>query len=498
LPTKFPLSRIVLAAATVLTLVALGIAQTSHSPLPLSPLSSSVLMTQAVRQGKVHLTGAANSHTRVANVTCSPAPCVLPNVNVSESAVLANETPVIVSPTNPSWILSGANDYACPNVQGFYASSDGGSTWTRTCMNNLSGMSGEGDPGVGYDLRGNAYISGIDAAPSLVPGVIILESSTDNGQTWSAPRQAVPNMLGGLTDKPWMEIDTNRNSPFANSIYISVTQFDATQNNTQISVSHSSDGGNTWTNVLVGKLQIFPAVDTFTDLAIGEDGTVYLSWMHCVANGPTGDCGGTKATMMFSESKDGGNTWTAPRAIFSANLVPDPNACCFYGSLPNTFERMSNIPVIAVDNSNSGRAGNLFIAFYTWTGQQMRVYVARSLDGGTSWVAQPISIITNDQFFPWLNISNQGHVGVTWDDRRNDPANVNYESFASILGHVPGTYPMVFDLSANPSNPFNDGFGGFFIGDYTGNAWGGSTLYNTYTDTSTGIDQDFMGGVELH
>ena len=30
---------------------------------------------------------------------------------------------------------------------------------------------------------------------------------------------------GGLTDKPWMQIDTYPSSPTVNSMYISVTQF---------------------------------------------------------------------------------------------------------------------------------------------------------------------------------------------------------------------------------------------------------------------------------
>jgi hypothetical protein len=99
----------------------------------------------------------------------------------------------------------------------------------------------------------------------------------------------------------------------------------------------------------VDATQIFPNVDTFTDLAIGTDGAVYVSWMRCTANGPNGDCGDTTATFYFAKSTDGGNTWSAPTKIVSAHLAPDPNFCCFYGALPNTDERMSDIPVIAMN-----------------------------------------------------------------------------------------------------------------------------------------------------
>jgi len=164
----------------------------------------------------------------------------LPNVNVSQSAVLANEVPVVVNPRNPLQILSGANDYNCPNIQGFYASSDGGTTWTRTCLNSIAGDFGEGDPGVGYDLHNTAYISGIDANSGIV-----FEKSTNNGVTWSAPAVAVkPFFSGGLADKPWLQIDTYPASPHANALYISVTQFDSSSNS-QITVAHSNDGGGT-------------------------------------------------------------------------------------------------------------------------------------------------------------------------------------------------------------------------------------------------------------
>jgi len=35
---------------------------------------------------------------------------------------------------------------------------------------------------VGYDLKGNAYITGIDSTPT-----IIFQKSKNNGKTWSAP-----------------------------------------------------------------------------------------------------------------------------------------------------------------------------------------------------------------------------------------------------------------------------------------------------------------------
>ena len=130
----------------------------------------------------------------------------------------------------------------------------------------------------------------------------------------------------------------------------------------------------------------------------------------------------------------------------------------------------------------------------------MKVLVSVSTDHGTTWKVHTVapSTVTHDMFFPWINVSSHGNVGASWMDRRNDPANINYEAFSAVSTNGGTLFGPNLDLSAAPSNPFNDGFGGFFIGDYTGNAWAGSTLFVTYTDTTTGIDQDFLAGELTH
>src|SRR5262249_21026519 len=151
-----------------------------------------------------------------------------------------------------------------------------------------------------------------------------------------------------------LETDKNANSPFKNNIYISNTQFSTGATQEQISVTHSSDAGATWTTVLVDTPQNFPKVDQFSDLAVGADGTVYVSWLRCTANGAAGDCGGTNATVVICKSNDGGNTWSAPVTIATVKLTPDPQFCCFYGALPVTNTvRVSNIPVNAVSGSGA-------------------------------------------------------------------------------------------------------------------------------------------------
>lgn len=464
--------------------------------LQLKPYSGGLLMAQAIHSGSVKLTAHHSQGSSIGpDLYCNPAPCVMLNHQASEGGQPANETPIAANPNNGKELLTGANDYNCPNLQGFYASTNGGKTWNVTCMSTYANGFGEGDPGVGYDLQGNAYISGIEGG-TPDGSDIIFEKSSDGGTTWSAPAAAVPAFFsGGLTDKPWLWVDDNANSPHASALYISVTQFDSS-NNTTITVSHSNDGGNTWTTVPVDSTQLYPTIDQFSDIVTAKDGTVYTTWMRCVANGPSGDCGGTTASMMMSKSTDGGNTWSTPAVIATTNLAPD-NCGAFYGCLPNTFERVSNIPVIGSDNSSGKHAGNLYTVYYNWTGTYMQVVVVTSTDGGATWgspVAVAPSTDTHDQFFPWLSVSNSGVVGVTWLDRRNDPNNVNYQAFSatSMSGGKGFTDSFITHVQ---SNPFNDGFGGGFMGDYSGNVWAGNHLYASWSDTRNGTDcQDEVGG----
>jgi hypothetical protein len=459
-----------------------------------SPLSGSVLVAEALRAGRFRVPYIYRPQVNPFALTCSPVPCTTPNVQASGGGSPVNETPIASNPKRPSHLLTGGNDYNCPNIQGFYASSNKGSTWNHTCLGSIPGGSGDGDPIVGYDLHNTAFIGGIDATGST--SAIVLEKSTNNGATWSAPASVVTGIAPyTFVDKPWMQIDDSPTSQWPSFIYISTTEFDPSSN-TLIAVAHSTDGGATFTNVGVDSV-VYPIIDQFSDLAVGKDGTLYLTWMRCSATGPSGDCGGTTSMIMFSKSLDFGGTWTAPVVIASANLAPD-SCGAFYGCLPNTSERVSNVPAVDIDKTTGPFSNRLYVSMYNWTGNKMQVLVSKSNNGGVSWgPPKHISVISQDQFFPWLSTSENGVVGVTWLDRRLDPSNINYDSFASASANGGASYSPAVRVSTASSDPFNDGFGGSFMGDYTGNIWSESTVFASWTDTRSLIAQDEVGGYKI-
>jgi hypothetical protein len=202
--------------------------------------------------------------------------------------------------------------------------------------------------------------------------------------------------------------------------------------------------------------------------------------------------------MLISRSTDGGDTWSNASLIHRVELAP--GACGVFGCLPNTNEPVNDYPVIAIDNSSGRDSGRLYVADYTYAAH-MEVEFALSRDGGLSW-SRPVGVAgpsaTHDQFFPWLNVSNDGVVGVTWMDRRNDPLNVSYEEFGAVSTDGGKTFSTNYQLAPQPSNPDNDGLGGIFMGDYSGNAWSGEKLYATWTDTSDGqTARAVVGGLEV-
>jgi hypothetical protein len=464
---------------------------------------ASVGWSQAA-DGVLHSDGGLSS-PRENFLTCSPAPCALAPVQASEGGNPVTDASIAASPQNPRSLLLGAQDTNCAEGLGFpmsaYATANGGSTWSPpSCMKPVYVYSTCCFPTVGYDRSGTRYIVGDYVDNGNLSLELIAFEKSINGSRWTDPAVAVTGSGFGSFDTPRLSIDTNSSSPFANSIYISATAYLSGTGNVaaQLAVAHSSDGGKTWTTTSVTQPQQSAELE-FSNMAIGKNGTVYLTWLHCAAS--EGAClnGNSTASMAFSKSADGGSTWSAPKTMTTVTLAPC--SCGPYSTLPNTQERISNFPVIGVDNSTGPNAGHLYVAIYNWTGTYMQVQVIRSKDGGTTW-SKPVpvapSTATHDQFFPWLSVSASGVVGVSWLDRRNDPANLSYQAFAAVSTDGGASFGTNWQLTAASSNPYNDGSGGTYMGDYTGNTWVGNTLYAAWMDTSNGISsQDVVGGLRL-
>jgi BNR/Asp-box repeat len=424
---------------------------------------------------------------------CLPAPCVLQPTQASEGGALVTDSPIATNPLNGKQLLLGSTDYNCGNSSnvGLHLSEDGGSTWARVeCMPVITGKRGfesVGEPSVGYDQKGNAYASGAysDIA-GMGYGLVAVQRSRDGGTNWSKPVIALQSPGNTNYYLTHLSVDASPSSPWEGAVYVSGVLVSGQGAKKQVMVSHSTDGGDTWTQVAVGSVQKYPAQDVLTRTSTAAGGSVYLTWVHCSWSCRSG-------YVTFSRSADGGNTWSSPQQIATVRMPPD--------GLPNTFERVYNYPSVAVDNSDGPYAGTVYVVMYTWTGSYMKVQVMRSTDGGTTW-SKPMRLAprsdTHDQFFPSISVSSRGKVGVSWLDRRNDPNDVDYQAFAAISEDGGQSFSSNWQLTTAFSNPKNNGTGNNWMGDYTGNTWAGETFNAAWMDSSNGVDmQEVVGGVRL-
>src|SRR5689334_15291228 len=97
---------------------------------------------------------------------------------------------------------------------GYSISIDGGRSWTRALVPNLTQTSGgpyfrATDPVAGVDLNGNTYLLTEAATDELFRhGIVLVSRSSDGGQTFGTPSVVYQPSSGGFPDKPWMAINT--------------------------------------------------------------------------------------------------------------------------------------------------------------------------------------------------------------------------------------------------------------------------------------------------
>jgi hypothetical protein len=465
------------------------------SILSFGPLSiKAQIIGSSSPQNRIDSPSPNTTAPRRPSLTCSPAPCVLPNVQLSTGP--SNSTVIATSPLNPSDLIAASYVNDVCDWGAAYSSTNGGTSWSASCPS--GDIAYLGDPAVAYG-RTAEYLAGTSGA---VDGAILyITSSTNNGAHWSQAVEVTGGILpAGLPNAPWIAIDNTKSRPFANTIYVSATQFDYPPVESEIAVSYSTNGGKTWTTNTVDPVQIKPEVDQFSRPAVASDGTVYLTWLRCAATGEDITCADTLADIFFSKSTDGGSTWSTPAQIATTQLVTNTCNCAsaYFGNLPNTFEPVSDDPVIAIDSSTGAHAGNLYVVMYNWTGTQMQVQVITSTDQGATW-SKPVQVApasaTHDQFFASIAVSSSGMVGVSWLDRRNDPLNVSYQPFAAVSSNGGASFGSNYQLATNLSNPYLDGNEGTYMGDYTGSSWSANEFLFTWPDTRNMVMDDYLGGV---
>ena len=199
------------------------------------------------------------------------------NIRVNQDFSLRRqaEEVVAVNPTNPNNIIAGQNDSRVGfNKCGYDFSFDGGKTWGDQLppfyqFVNQDGVTFDAcsDPTATFDSRGNAYIAGVLFEINYADSAFVVAKSNAGigGAFYHSPAQipfqtfsdvplgvvANDNDPNIFNDKEFIVADASKVSPKRDNVYATWTRFNGATGagvtaNSPIYFSQSTDGGATW------------------------------------------------------------------------------------------------------------------------------------------------------------------------------------------------------------------------------------------------------------
>ena len=428
------------------------------------------------------------------------------------------EPHIAVNPLDPEHLIVGVIDYNAPNVVS-YVSIDAGQTWDGPFHPRYidGDLGAGGDPVVGFDRNGNAYIASISMGfeEFILFGTpfeeqvssIAVTRSEDGGYTWETPISSArskvktditaPGESGvvgtislGFLDKPWMTVGPNAQDPSNDVIYVTYTEFEVHyeivtylggglfnfQNpfvDTTIRFVRSEDGGRTWSS----PVDVSPTVRQVVGGSGGgeqfsaeertvqgsqpvttDDGTVYVTWLDSTDDSAFEGM----AEIWVARSDDGGRTFE--NAVVASNFFePDYSSrTSFFRSWAGTFPQISTGPSDEISIVYIGRPAGKPI-------DDGDVYHVRSTNNGKTWTRpQKVNddITDTHQFLPAVSIDPNGKIHVMWGDFRDDKSEKRFHIYYSVSEDGGETWlenSRVTDFPTNPNYAFPNGV---FMGDY--------------------------------
>lgn len=321
---------------------------------------------------------------------------------------------------------------------GFATSTNTGASWANGTLPNTTSFAGGtwpaiSDPAVVYDRAHNTWI--INSLAVLGNSDAVVVSTSTDGLTWGAPI-TVSNTPDA--DKNWIACDTNQTSPYYGHCYVT---WDDPSTDGLIWMSTSTDGGQTWSApaspadnakgiggvpvVLPNGTVVVPAADdagthmiAFTSTnggtswtastvfaaisdhmvagslrndalptsAVDANGLVYVVWPDCRFRS-----GCSSNDIVMSTSSDGVK-WSDP-----ARIPIDATT--------STVDHF--LPVIAADSATSGSAVRLTLAYHYYPNAvcseadcALTVAYVTSQDGGSTWSAP--MVLAGPMTIDWL------------------------------------------------------------------------------------------------
>jgi hypothetical protein len=204
----------------------------------------------------------------------------LRNQRISPGKWPCNQPSVATNPSQPNTIIVAAYEHGADNRQiSLHRSTDAGSSFTEIRLPVPNGFKHIGAAMVTADSTGLFVVAGEAYNDPASDGSIVIYTSLDNGQTFGAPVIARRGMgREEFHDKPFVSIDQSPDSRFHGRIYLSYTGFVDNLEQQKIYVQSSDDQGATWSTPR--RVSERETSVHGSSIVSDPDGSVYVGWVH--------------------------------------------------------------------------------------------------------------------------------------------------------------------------------------------------------------------------
>jgi hypothetical protein len=397
------------------------------------------------------------------------------------------EPSIAADPSNPEhlvgvWQQDRWSDGGCRGIMAG-VSTDGGKSWTTLAIPGLTVNTGgtlprASDPWVTIAPDGTVYVSSLGVNANQSGQTVYVSRSSDGGFSWAPPTALLndPDPLAS-NDKDTITADPTN----SNYVYCVWDSGLATDDSFDTIIapavfSRSTDGGQTWE---APRIIYTPPenVEAFANqIVVLPNGTLLDEFNYLPDS--------TTSTIMVMYSTDHGATWSDPMPVAS-----DEHRSAVDADSPGQVLRSgSGIPSIAVDR-HSGAVYTVWQDRRFGDGSYPSIALSQSLDGGFTW-STPVQVnqtynfvptVDQQAFAPQVAVADNGFVAVTYYDFRfntSDPG-LSTDYWATILN--PGSL-TVREEQRITSTSFDaevaPAAGGLMVGDYMGLVAGGSSFNN--------------------
>jgi BNR repeat-like domain len=428
---------------------------------------------------------------------------LLPNEALFENAEV--EPFLAVDPGNPAHLVGvwQQDRYSKGGAISVLAkvTSDGGKTWETSsapfsrCAGGTAANGGDydraSDPWVAISPDGTAHQLALAFSVGANGGhrAILASRSTDGGRNWNTPQtvQGDSSTFFAL-DKGSITTDP-RSSSFVYAVWDRLTnqdQNDPPDAHGPAWFARSTDGGATWEPAR----NIYdpgPNAQTIGNvIAVLPDGTLLNAMVVLIGIRSTD---ATQAEVAVLRSTDKGATWPGPTVTVS----PVQNVTLLDPKTQRPVRTGGALPSIAVDAST----GSVHVVWEDSAfGDNSRngIALATSTDGGLHWSA-PVHInrAPSAPAFTPAVAAGGGKVGVAYYDLRDDiptdAARFLASSWLAISADGGASWQETalagpFDLQTAPIAQ------GYFLGDYQGLSWDGTSFVSFFAATNSGNAAD--------